>query len=74
MDIHSENPIRATIASTYLREMRESIEEVWRSLKVGGYFVLVVANNQICGREFKTQHYLANDSRGNRFSNCLAND
>ncbi len=58
MDIHSENPIRATIASTYLREMRESIEEVWRSLKVGGYFVLVVANNQICGREFKTQHYL----------------
>ena len=58
MDIHSENPIRATIASTYLREMRASIEEVWRNLKIGGYFVLVVANNHICGREFKTQHYL----------------
>lgn len=58
MDIHTENPIRATIASTYLREMRDSIEEVWRNLKVGGYFVLVAANNQICGREFKTQHYL----------------
>lgn len=57
-DIHSENPIRATIASTYLHEMRESIEEVWRRMKVGGYFVLVAANNHICGREFKTQHYL----------------
>lgn len=57
-DIHSENPVRATIASTYLREMRDSIEEVWRHLKVGGYFVLIAANNQICGREFKTQHYL----------------
>ena len=58
VEIHNENPVRATIASTYLREMRESIEEVWRHLKVGGYFVLVAANNQICGREFKTQHYL----------------
>ena len=57
-DIHTENPIRATIASTYLREMRDSIQEVWQQLKVGGYFVLVAANNQICGREFKTQHYL----------------
>ena len=58
IDIHNENPIRATIASTYLSEMREAIEEVWRNLRVGGYFVLVAANNQICGREFKTQHYL----------------
>jgi DNA methylase len=57
-EIHTENPVRATIASTYLREMRESIQEVWRHLKIGGYFVLVAANNQICGREFKTQHYL----------------
>ena len=57
-DIHTDNPVRAAIASTYLCEMRDSIEEVWRQLKVGGYFVLVAANNQICGREFKTQHYL----------------
>lgn len=57
-DIHSDNPVRAAIASTYLREMREAIEEIWRVLKLGGYFVLVAANNRICGREFKTQHYL----------------
>ena len=57
-DIHLDNPVRAAIASTYLREMRAAIQEIWRVLKVGGYFVLVAANNQICGREFKTQHYL----------------
>ena len=38
--------------------MRESIEEIWGTMKDGGYLVLVAANNQICGREFKTQHYL----------------
>ena len=57
-DIYNENPIRATIAATYLVEMRESIEEVWKILKSGGYFVLIAANNQICRREFQTQRYL----------------
>ena len=56
--IYSRNPVRATIASKYLREMRESLEEIWRRLKAGGYLVLVVANNQICGRKFRTPHYL----------------
>lgn len=58
MDIYKENPIRATIASTYLREMREVIDEVKRLLKTGGYFVLIAANNQISGREFRTQRFL----------------
>lgn len=57
-DIHAINPVRAAIASTYLHEMREVIGEISRVVKVGGYFVLVAANNQICGYEFKTQHYL----------------
>ena len=58
MRIHSDNPLRATIAATYLSEMRDSIREVWQQLRRGGYFVLVAANNEICGREFKTQQYL----------------
>lgn len=57
-DIYSINPVRAVIASTYLREMREAIQEISRVMKVGGYFVLVAANNHICHREFKTQRYL----------------
>lgn len=57
-DIHATNPVRAAIASTYLREMRQAIQEIWRVVKVGGYFILVAANNQICGREFETQQYL----------------
>lgn len=56
--IHAKNPVRATIASTYLSEMRDAIKEIWRQLRVGGYFVLVAANNQIAGREFKTQDFL----------------
>ena len=38
--------------------MRQAIQEIWRVVKIGGYFVLVAANNQICGREFKTEQYL----------------
>ena len=57
-EVYLENPVRATIAAAYLCEMREVIQEIWQSLKVGGYFVLVAANNHVCGREFKTQHYL----------------
>ena len=57
-EIHSENPVRATIASTYLSEMRDTIKEIWRQMQFGGYFVLIAANNQIAGREFRTQHYL----------------
>lgn len=56
--IWNVNPVRSAIASTYLAEMRQSIQEIWRQMQVGGYFVLVAANNQIAGREFPTQQYL----------------
>ncbi|WP_343524134.1 DNA methyltransferase [Pedobacter sp.] len=57
-EIHKRNPIRAHIAGNYLIEMRNALKEAVRVLKVGGYFVLVVANNQVCGEEFRTQEYL----------------
>ena len=75
-EIHRRNPIRSTIASTYLREMRESLEELWRRLKVGGYLVLVAANNQICGRKFSTARYLQliAEDVGFRMILCLLDD
>lgn len=49
---------RACIVSTYLNEMREALEESFRVLKKGGYMVLVVGPNKICGYDFNTPKYL----------------
>jgi DNA modification methylase len=57
-ELHEVNPLRSHIAGTYLLEMQDAIEEMGRVLKEKGYLVLVVANNHICGREFKTQEWL----------------
>ena len=38
--------------------MKQAIIEASRVLKRGRYFILIAANNQVCGREFKTQEYL----------------
>ena len=59
-DIFTINPMRAHIASNYLTEMRAAFMEMYRVLKPKGYLVLVVANNQVCGKEFRTQEYLQN--------------
>lgn len=56
--IHQVNPVRATIAGTYLIEMRDAIREMHRVLKPGGHLVLVAANNRISGYNFRTQTYL----------------
>lgn len=57
-DIYNINPLRSFIAANYLNEMRIAFSESIRVLKKGSYFILVAANNQICGKEFKTQEYL----------------
>jgi DNA modification methylase len=56
--MHAESPVRAAIASTYLIEMRQVLNEIWQVLNPGGYLVLVAANNTINGCEFRTQNYL----------------
>jgi SAM-dependent methyltransferase len=63
-DIRAINATRAHIAATYLCEMKVAMREVCSILKPGGYFVLVAANNRICGREFETQRYLASMLQG----------
>ncbi len=57
-EIYTTNPLRAHIAANYLIEMKQAIIEASRVLKRGRYFILIAANNQVCGREFKTQEYL----------------
>lgn len=56
--IYKINPLRSYIASNYLNEMSAAFQESVDVLKTGGYFVLVAANNQVCGNEFRTQDYL----------------
>ncbi|WP_323788898.1 DNA methyltransferase [Psychroserpens sp.] len=57
-EIYTSNALRAHIAANYLIEMRTALNESFKALKKGGYFVLVIANNQVCKREFRTKDYL----------------
>jgi len=57
--IASENPTRAAIASVFLNEMRCAAVQIMRALKVGGYAVVVMADNTVCGRCFPTTSYTA---------------
>ncbi len=49
---------RATIVSTYLREMDDALKESIRVLKKGGYMALIVGPNKVCGYDFDTPKYL----------------
>ncbi|MCX2584798.1 DNA methyltransferase [Pedobacter sp. MR22-3] len=56
--IFETNPLRAHIAGNYLREMQAAFKEAVKVLKKDGYFILIVANNKVCGQEFRTKEYL----------------
>jgi hypothetical protein len=56
--ISRENPRRAAIVATYLAEMKLALAEAVRTLRPGGHFVLVIGDNQVCGREFASSLYL----------------
>lgn len=57
-NVFKKYPLRAQIASTYLLEMKASIQETHRTLKQGGYFALVAGANRLCGEDFNTPDYL----------------
>ena len=50
---------RAYIVGNYLNEMKIALDESLRVLKKGGYMVIVIGNNTVCGRPFDTQDYLS---------------
>lgn len=56
--IAKKDKTRATIVSTYLREMNAALKESVRVLKKGGYMVLIVGPNKVCGYDFDTPLYL----------------
>jgi len=57
-EIYSLNPLRSHIAGTYLVEMKDVLREISRVLKPRGHLILILANNNICGREFKATQWL----------------
>lgn len=56
--VFCENQERAAIISAYLIEMRDALKEMYRVLKTGGFAVLIVGNNEVCGRSFCTAEYI----------------
>jgi SAM-dependent methyltransferase len=56
--IRRHSPTRAAIAATYIVEMQSAFGEMYRVLKPGGHIVLVIANNRIAGRTFRTPAYM----------------
>lgn len=57
--IYKANSLRGKIVSTYLLEMEKALDESVRVLKKGRYMVLVIGNNNVCGYEFNTKHYIS---------------
>lgn len=56
--IYKVNPLRAKIVAAYLTEMRLALVEMHRVLASGGYLILVIGNNEVCGQPFKSSEYL----------------
>ena len=52
------DPRRAFIATKYIRDMVLNLEKVYRVLKPGGRYVVVVGNNTVRGFNFETWRYL----------------
>jgi len=56
--IYKKDPRRAYIAYKYLKDMRKNLKEVYRVLKPGGRYIIVVGNNQIRGEVFESWKYI----------------
>ncbi len=67
---------RAFLVANYLNEMKIALDESCRVLKVGGYMVIVIGNNTVCGQNFDTQDYLTTylESKGMRLQFKLIDD
>jgi DNA modification methylase len=56
--IKNDSPLRAHINGNYLKEMESAIEEMFRVLKSNRFCVIVIGNNEVCGKKFETQKYI----------------
>lgn len=61
--IYKIDPRRAYIAYKYLYDMTLNLKEVYRALKPGGRYIIVVGNNRIKGELFENWKYLMNISK-----------
>ena len=57
-NIFEIDPRRAFIAFKYLDDMRKNLDEVYKVLRSGGRYVIVVGNNRIRGQLFENWKYL----------------
>lgn len=57
-NIFQDDPRRAFIAFKYLQDMRKNFIEVYKVLRDGGRYVVVVGNNRIRGYSFESWRYL----------------
>ncbi len=60
--IYHQDPRRAYIATKYLWDMRANLIEVYRVLKPGGVYVMVVGNNVMRGEVLETWRYLCEEA------------
>jgi len=56
--IFKKDPKRAYITYKYLIDMKENLNEVYRTLREGGRYIIVVGNNRIRGEIFESWKYL----------------
>lgn len=56
--IFKKDPRRAYIAFNYLDDMRQNLSEVYRVLKPGGRYIVVVGDNTIRGELFENWKYI----------------
>ena len=57
-NIFESDPRRAFIAFKYLDDMRKNLIEVYKILREGGRYIIVVGNNRIRGHLFENWKYL----------------
>ena len=61
-EIYKIDPRRAYIATKYLWDMYANLKEVYRVLRPGAVYALVVGNNLIRGIELETWRYLSSEA------------
>jgi len=62
-EVSQKNPLRAQITRQYLFELKIALLEIYEKCAVGGRIVLVIGNNEVCGKTLKTNEYIVSVMR-----------